>query len=191
MPGIKKSFIGSGIRYDMVLDTAQEYLKEVIYNHVSGRLKVAPEHTNDGVLHLMRKPKFSQFKLFKKKFDEIENKRLRTETGGKQQLIPYFISSHPGCTEEDMAELAAETRGLDFRLEQVQDFTPTPMTLSTEMYYTGYNPYTMKPVYTAKSKQEKLNQREYFFWYERNSRDAIIRKLKRLNRQDLVKKLFG
>lgn len=216
LPGIKKSFIGSGIRHDIILNeataqlnssqksddnitrearkinnTAQEYLKELIYNHVSGRLKVAPEHTNDGVLYLMRKPDFNQFRLFKKKFDEIENKRLRTETGGKQQLIPYFISSHPGCTEEYMAELAAETRELDFRLEQVQDFTPTPMTLATEMYYTDYHPYTLKPVYTAKSKQDKLNQRLYFFWYERDKRDAIIRKLKRLNRQDLVRKLFG
>jgi uncharacterized radical SAM protein YgiQ len=216
IPGIKKSFIGSGIRYDLVLNdalsqlnseqksdeiavkearkinnNAQEYLKEVVYNHVSGRLKVAPEHTNEKVLYLMRKPDFDQFRLFKKKFDEIENKRLKTETGGKQQLIPYFISSHPGCSEEDMAELAAETRELDFRLEQVQDFTPTPMTLSTEMFYTGYHPYTLKQIKTAKSKQEKLNQREYFFWYEKSSRDSIIRKLKRLGRQDLVRKLFG
>jgi len=216
IPGIKKSFIGSGIRYDILVNdalnqlnslqksdevrlkevrkinsTSQEYLKELIYNHISGRLKVAPEHTNNEVLHLMRKPEFTQFKLFKNMFDEIEEKRLKTETGGKQQLIPYFISSLPGCTEENMAELAAETRGLDFRLEQVQDFTPTPMTLATEMYYTGYNPYTLKTIVTAKSKQEKLNQREYFFWYERDKRDSIIRKLKRLNRQDLIRKIFG
>lgn len=216
IPGIKKSFIGSGIRYDIIqgdaidqlnsiqkLDencikearkinnSAQEYLKEVIYYHVSGRLKIAPEHTSNSVLSLMRKPDFKQFKLFKSKFDEIENKRLRTESGGKQQLIPYFISSHPGCTDEDMAELSAETRDLDFRLEQVQDFTPTPMTLATEIYYTGYHPYTLKPVYTAKSKEEKLNQRQFFFWYEKDKRDAIIRKLKKLNRQDLIRKIFG
>jgi len=216
IPGIKKSFIGSGIRYDIILNdatkqlknseksdpatlkeasrinrTAQEYLKELIYRHVSGRLKVAPEHVSDKVLYLMRKPDFNQFRQFKKKFDEIENNRLKTEKGGMQQLIPYFISSHPGCTEEDMAELAAETRELDFRLEQVQDFTPTPMTLATEMYYTGFHPYTLKPVFTAKSKEEKLGQRAFFFWYERENHDSIIRKLKRLNRTDLIHKLFG
>lgn len=140
----------------------------------------------------MRKADFANFKVFKKKFDDIENKRLRVQKSGKQQLIPYFISSHPGCTEEDMATLAADTKELDFRLEQVQDFTPTPMTLATEMYYTGLDPYdTSKTVYVAKNKEEKLNQRQYFFWYERDKRDAIIRKLKRLNRGDLVKRLFG
>lgn len=200
IPGIKKSFIGSGIRYDMLTydapgqlkKTSDEYLEEVIFNHVSGRLKVAPEHTSKNVLQNMRKADFANFKVFKKKFDDIENKRLRVQKSGKQQLIPYFISSHPGCTEEDMATLAADTKELDFRLEQVQDFTPTPMTLATEMYYTGLDPYdTSKTVYVAKNKEEKLNQRQYFFWYERDKRDAIIRKLKRLNRNDLVKRLFG
>lgn len=214
--GIKKSFIGSGVRYDLILNdakkqltnkqkndpaiqkqaskinsTAHEYLKELIYNHVSGRLKVAPEHVSERVLYIMRKPSFRQFREFKKKFDEIEDKRSKSEKGGRQQLIPYFISSHPGCTEEDMAELAAETKELDFRLEQVQDFTPTPMTLATEMYYTGLNPYTLKPVYTAKSKEDKLSQRSYFFWYERENRDRLIRKLKRMNRPDLIHKIFG
>ena len=192
LPGIKKSFIGSGIRYDLlqydpkkqlnekqksdpkilkeavaIERAAKEYTKEVIYNHVSGRLKVAPEHTSPEVLHLMRKPDFEQFKSFNRIFEEIENERLKTESGGRQQLIPYFISSHPGCTDKQMAELANETRRLNFKLEQVQDFTPTPMTLATEIYYTGVHPYTMKPVYTAKTKEEKLRQREKFFWYKK------------------------
>jgi len=192
LPGIKKSFIGSGIRYDLLLyeavkhlsekqkadpilrkeaasidRAAKEYTKELIYKHVSGRLKVAPEHTNPEVLQLMRKPDFDQFKAFNRIFEEIENERLQTETGGRQQLIPYFISSHPGCTDKQMAELATETRRLNFKLEQIQDFTPTPMTLATEIYYTGFNPYTLKPVYTAKSKEEKLRQRDKFFWYKK------------------------
>jgi uncharacterized radical SAM protein YgiQ len=200
IPGIKKSFIGSGIRYDMLTydakdrlsKSSEEYLEEVVFNHVSGRLKVAPEHTSKNVLKNMRKADFDNFKVFKKQFDLIEDKRLKVQKSGKQQLIPYFISSHPGCTEEDMATLAADTKELNFKLEQVQDFTPTPMTLATEMYYTGLDPYdTSKTVYVAKIKEEKLNQRQYFFWYERDKRDAIIRKLKRLNRNDLIKRIFG
>lgn len=200
IPGIKKSFIGSGIRYDMLTydakdrlsKSSEEYLEEVVFNHVSGRLKVAPEHTSKNVLKNMRKADFDNFKVFKKQFDLIEDKRLKMQKSGKQQLIPYFISSHPGCTEEDMATLAADTKELNFKLEQVQDFTPTPMTLATEMYYTGLDPYdTSKTVYVAKNKEEKLNQRQYFFWYERDKRDAIIRKLKRLNRNDLIKRIFG
>ena len=175
IPGIKKSFIGSGIRYDMLMDesnrSGKEYLKEVIENHISGRLKVAPEHTSDAVLSVMRKPSFEQFKAFNQLFEELESKRLSSSKGdvkksGRQQLIPYFISSHPGSTEQDMSNLANETRKLNFRLEQVQDFTPTPMTLATEIYYTGIHPYTLKPVYTAKSKIEKEKQRSYFFWYK-------------------------
>ena len=170
LPGIKRSFIGSGVRYDMLLaetkdeQTAQsqrEYLKELISRHVSGRLKIAPEHTSDRVLHLMRKPSFNYFYQFKKIFEQINR-----ETGLNQQLIPYFISSHPACQNEDMAELAAITRDLNFKLEQVQDFTPTPMTLATEIYYSGYNPYTLEPVFTAKTKEEKLAQRKFFFWYK-------------------------
>ena len=205
LPNIKKSFIGSGIRYDLLLHkadsdlvkeasainrAAREYIKELIYNHVSGRLKVAPEHTNPDVLYYMRKPAFEQFKLFNGIFEELENERLKTEKGGRQQLIPYFISSHPGCTEEQMAELAAETKNLNFKLEQIQDFTPTPMTLASEIYYSGIHPYTLKPVRTAKTKEEKLRQRQFFFWYEPNSRASIIRELKRLGRFDLIKKLY-
>jgi len=170
LPGIKKSFIGSGVRYDLLLyrskdeksnKAAMEYTRELIKNHVSGRLKVAPEHTSDHVLRLMRKPSFQQFYEFKRIFD-----RINREEHLNQQIIPYFISSHPGCRESDMAELARLTRQMGYKLEQVQDFTPTPMTVSTEMFYTGYDPYTLEPVYAAHSQDEKLAQREYFFWYK-------------------------
>ena len=170
LPGIKKSFIGSGVRYDLLLyrskdeksnKAAMEYTRELIKNHVSGRLKVAPEHTSDHVLRLMRKPSFKQFYEFKRIFD-----RICREEHLNQQIIPYFISSHPGCRESDMAELARLTRQMGYKLEQVQDFTPTPMTVSTEMFYTGYDPYTLEPVYAAHTQDEKLAQREYFFWYK-------------------------
>src|SRR5574344_1986733 len=170
MPGIKRSFIGSGVRYDLLLhkskdekvnQAAREYTRELITKHVSGRLKVAPEHTSPEVLKFMRKPSFDLFYEFKRIFD-----RINKEEGLNQQIIPYFISSHPGCHEEDMAELAVITKGLDFHLEQVQDFTPTPMTISTETWYTGYDPYTLEAVFSAKTQQEKLAQRKYFFWYK-------------------------
>ncbi|KAA6332909.1 Ribosomal protein S12 methylthiotransferase RimO [termite gut metagenome] len=170
--GIKKSFVGSGVRYDLLLHeskdgtinkTASEYINELIIRHVSGRLKVAPEHTNKNVLEIMRKPSFDLFEAFKRIFD-----RMNREHNLNQQLVPYFISSHPGCQEEDMKALATIIRRLNFRLEQVQDFTPTPMTLATEMWYTGYHPYTLKPVFSAKTQQEKLAQRRYFFGYKPN-----------------------
>ena len=193
MPQIKKSFIGSGVRYDMLLhktgDSAcdaktAEYTEELIRKHVSGRLKVAPEHTNDSVLRLMRKPPFSQFHQFKRIFD-----RINSRENLKQQIIPYFISSHPGSTVESMAELAAETRQLNFHLEQVQDFTPTPMTMATEMYYTGINPETGEKVYVARSMKEKEAQRRFFFWYKPEERKQIAQLLRRMGRNDLIKKL--
>jgi len=195
LPGMKKSFIGSGVRYDLLLhhsgdpDTdraAREYTRELITRHVSGRLKVAPEHTSDRVLMLMRKPTFQLFGEFKRTFD-----RICREEGLRQQIIPYFISSHPGCREEDMAELAAETKRLDFRLEQVQDFTPTPMTLATEAWYTGLHPYTLEPVFSAKSPKEKLAQRQYFFWYKPEERRHIEASLRRIGRPDLIARLYG
>ena len=195
LEGIKKSFIGSGVRYDLLLHdakdeavnkAAQEYTRELIKHHVSGRLKVAPEHTSDGVLKLMRKPSFKQFEEFKRIFDKIN-----IEENLKQQIIPYFISSHPGCTETDMAELAVKTKRLDFQLEQVQDFTPTPMTVSTETWYTGYHPYTLEPVFCAKTPQEKLAQRQFFFWYKPEERQRIERELRRLNRPDLIQALYN
>jgi len=194
-PDVKKAFIGSGIRYDMILKETNdpqvnknnmEYLREVIKHHVSGRLKVAPEHTSDEVLDLMRKPSFKLFHKLNKVFQEINK-----QEGLNQQLIPYFISSHPGCENVDMANLAVETKNLDFKLEQVQDFTPTPMTLATVIYYTGFHPYTMQPVFTAKSQKEKLAQRKYFFWYQREYHQEIKSELLRLNRRDLLDGLFG
>ena len=173
LPQVKKSFIGSGVRYDLLLykgkdeaanQSAEQYTRELITRHVSGRLKVAPEHTSDRVLHYMRKPSFSLFNQFKRVFD-----RICREEGLRQQIIPYFISSHPGCHEEDMAQLASITRGMGFKLEQVQDFTPTPMTVSTEMFYTGYDPYTLEPVYVARTDEEKKAQRQHFFWYKEES----------------------
>ena len=153
---------------------------------MSGRLKVAPEHTSDRVLNIMRKPSFSQFQQFKKTFD-----KLNRELNMNQQLIPYFISSHPGCKEEDMAELAVITKSMDFRLEQVQDFTPTPMTIATEAYYTGFHPYTLEPIYTARNPKEKLAQRQFFFWYQREYKNQIINELRKLGRKDLIDKLYG
>jgi len=170
VPGIKKSFIGSGIRYDLLVHlyengdwnrSARDYTRELIRNHVSGRLKVAPEHTSHTTLMCMRKPEFSAFTEFKKLFD-----KLNREENLNQQLMPYFISSHPDCTEKDMKELASIVKKMHIYPEQVQDFTPTPMTLATEIYYTGIHPYTLKPVYTAKTKEEKQNQHKYFFWYK-------------------------
>lgn len=195
LPGIKKSFIGSGVRYDLLLHkskdeksnaAARQYTRELICNHVSGRLKVAPEHTSDAVLKLMRKPSFALFEEFKRIFDKIN-----TEQNLRQQIIPYFISSHPGCREEDMAELAVITKRLDFHLEQVQDFTPTPMTVSTETWYTGYDPYTLEPVFSAKTPREKLAQRQFFFWYKPEERRGIEQELRRIGRSDLIQKLYA
>lgn len=194
VPGVKKSFIGSGVRYDLsmhhtgdqAIDQAnRQYNEELITRHVSGRLKVAPEHTSDVVLDLMRKPSFQLYHEFSRFFE-----RVNSAHGLKQQLIPYFISSHPGCREVDMAELAAETKSLNLHLEQVQDFTPTPMTLSTEIYYTGFHPYTLKPVFTATDPDEKKDQRKYFFWYDPAYRRDITTSLQRLHRTDLLHKLF-
>ena len=194
IPQIKKSFIGSGIRYDLAMAPVKDpqiaeinksYIKELIISHVSGRLKVAPEHTSDTVLNIMRKPSFDLFRRFKAIFDNLNEKK-----GLKQQIIPYFISSHPGCREVDMAELACITKGLDFKLEQVQDFTPTPMTLATEIYYSGYHPYTGEKIFTARSEKEKLAQRRFFFWYKPEARKDIISALKQLNRQDIIRALY-
>ena len=193
-PKVKKSFIGSGIRYDMLVPEfnknadpkeLEEYTEEVITNHVSGRLKVAPEHTSDPVLKLMRKPSFSNFHQFKKLFDKINvRKKLNL------QLIPYFISSHPASELEDMANLAAETKDMGFKLEQVQGFTPTPMTVATVIYYSGYHPYTLKKMNTPKTKQEKEDQHRFFFWYKPENQKWIRNTLKKVGRLDLVERLL-
>lgn len=158
LPHIKKSFVGSGIRYDLM---SEEYGKELITKHVSGRLKVAPEHTSTEVLKLMRKPAWQVYEKFHRFFEQVNQ-----EAGLRQQLIPYFISSHPGCTNKDMQQLAEQCKRLNYRPEQVQDFTPTPMTLATTMFYTGINPYTMEQVYVARSKEEKDKQKGYFFFWK-------------------------
>lgn len=194
LPGIKRSYIGSGVRYDLILHkskdeavnkAAQDYAKELITKHVSGRLKIAPEHTSSRVLSMMRKPGFNQFYEFKAMFD-----RINKEAGLRQQIIPYFMSSHPGCEPEDMAELAVLTKDLNFQLEQVQDFTPTPMTVSTDAWYSGYHPYTLEPVSCAKTPEEKRRQHLFFFWYKAEERQRIVHELQRMNRPDLIKRLF-
>ena len=194
-PKVKKAFVGSGIRYDLLVDDFNKnnedgnhdrYIEQVITRHVSGRLKVAPEHTSDATLRVMRKPSFKYFHKFKEKYDKLSEKH-----GLKQQLIPYFISSHPGCEEEDMANLAAETKDMGFQLEQVQDFTPTPMTVAEVIYYTGLHPYTLKPIKTVKTREEKLNQNRFFFWYKRENKDWIKQRLTKAKRPDLIEKLLG
>jgi len=193
-PKVKKSFIGSGIRHDMLVPEfnknadpkeLDDYTEEVMSKHVSGRLKVAPEHTSDPVLKLMRKPSFSYFHKFKERFDKINIAK-----GLKLQLIPYFISNHPACEVEDMANLAAETKDMGFQLEQVQGFTPTPMTVATVIYYSGYHPYTLKKVKTPITRQEKDEQHRFFFWYKDENKAWIKKTLNKLGRQDLLKVLL-
>ena len=157
VPRLKKAFIGSGIRYDL-FDNGR-YLQTVVRHHVSGRLKVAPEHTEPRVLALMRKPRFELFERLNDDFLKI----CRSENL-KYQLIPYFISSHPGCTEQHMRELSRKVLGrLHFTLEQVQDLTPTPMTLSSVMFYTGTDPYTGERLFVARRQDDKKRQKSYFF----------------------------
>ena len=180
LPYIKKSFVGSGVRYDLMND---EYGRELILNHVSGRLKVAPEHTASSVLQIMRKPAWEQYEKFYRFFEQVNR-----EAGLKQQIIPYFISSHPGCTNADMKQLAEKCKQMHYRPEQVQDFTPTPMTLATTMFYTGLNPYTMEPVYVAKTKEEKQKQNSFFFFWrapkaEKADRCARVRQAGRIDQR--------
>lgn len=194
LPGVKRVTVGSGVRYDMLVGRSsedekrfglQEYSRQLIGHHVSGRLKVAPEHTSDQVLKIMRKPSFRLFHQFNAKFREINS-----SMGLNQQLIPYFISSHPGSRLKDMAELALETKQLGFQLEQVQDFTPTPMTLASVIYYSGFHPFTGEKVFTAHSRQEKLDQRQFFFWYKKENRQGIQQALSRINEAALARQLL-
>ncbi len=192
IPEIKKAFVGSGIRYDYLdhqeeeRSNFNEYITEIIKHHVSGRLKVAPEHTSPKVLRLMRKPSFDLFEKFTRTFQKVNK-----ESGMNQQLIPYFISSHPECEEEDMANLAVKTKNMDFKLEQVQDFTPTPMTLATVIYYTGIDPYSKKDMFTAKSQKEKRNQKQFFFWYKPEEQKNIKNRLMQINHPEMIEELFG
>lgn len=187
VPGVKHLYIGSGIRCDLFSDNNHgwDYFREVVLHHVSGRLKVAPEHTSSQVLKRMRKPSFDLFLRTKQEFDSICRK-----AGVRYQLIPYFISSHPGCRLRDMAELAVEMKRLGYHLEQIQDFTPTPMTLSTEMYYTGIDPETMEPVYVATHPNEKREQNLMFFFYKPENQSQIRQILQRSHNQQYIPKLF-
>lgn len=193
MKKVKKAHVSSGLRYDLMFDPKsthpkkdEEYVEQLVSHHVSGRLKVAPEHTEDHVLDMMRKPSFKYFSHFKKRFEEICEKNDL-----KQEIIPYFISSHPGCEGKDMAALAAKTKALGYKLEQVQDFTPTPMTVATVIYYSGLHPYTLKPVKTAISYDEKSKQRKFFFWYKEENKNFIKNSLAAMKRMDISKQLFG
>jgi len=194
-PKVKKAFVGSGIRYDLLTPTynkkgdkasMRRYMEQLQRRHVSGRLKVAPEHTAPATLKLMRKPNFEHFKEFKKEYDRIDKK-----FDLNQKLIPYFISSHPGCKQEDMANLACETKEMGFQLEQTQDFTPTPMTVSTVIYYSGFHPYTMEEYYTPKTYDEKKQQNKFFFWYKKENQEWIKRTLSNSKRFDLLDRLLG
>ncbi|RRJ94291.1 YgiQ family radical SAM protein [Opitutaceae bacterium TAV4] len=178
-PRVKRAFIGSGIRYDIFIDDqtgkfrsadGRAYFEQLVRHHVSGRLKVAPEHSAPHILKHIRKPDFAMFEAFKAAFDEInERENLR------QQLVPYFISSLPGCRESDMSALSADLKRLGYRLEQVQDFTPTPMTLDSTIYHAGIDPYTGQEVYVARDPNEKLRQRGYFFDYKKHRRPPLRR----------------
>jgi len=194
-PKIKKAFVGSGIRYDLLVkgynklldeESADEYMEQVITRHVSGRLKVAPEHTAEATLRVMRKPSFKHFHKFKERYDKIQKKHDL-----KQPLIPYFISSHPGCEEADMANLAVETKEMGFKLEQVNDFTPTPMTVATVIYYAGVHPYTLKPTFVPKSAKEKADQHRFFFWHKPENKQWINDKLRAVGQGELAEKLVG
>ena len=192
-PKVNHAFVGSGVRYDLLVPKDDKhdkenglstYTEQLIRHHVSGRLKVAPEHTADHVLKIMRKPSFKLFHAFARQFEKISAK-----VGKKQQLIPYFISSHPGTSSEDMANLACETNELGFQLEQVQDFTPTPMTVATEIYYSGVHPYTGKPVSQNRDERTKKLQNMFFFWYKKENSGTIQSELRKIKRPDLWERL--
>ena len=182
IPGIKKVFVRSGIRFDYLLaDGDETFLKELVRNHVSGQLKVAPEHCSDRVLRAMGKPPFHVYKRFQKRFYE-----LTKSIGKKQYLVPYLMSSHPGSTMEDAIRLAEFLKSENIHPEQVQDFYPTPGTVSTCMYYTGLDPESLKPIYVPKSKEEKANQRALLQFYRKENHPMIRKTLQNSNRADLI-----
>ena len=180
IPGVKKVFIGSGIRYDLVLAGSSDYLTELCAHHVSGHLKVAPEHVTGHVTEIMHKPGKEVFQDFKQKFGAI-NKKL----GKEQYILPYFMSGHPGCTLEDMIELAEYIRDNNLYTEQVQDFTPTPMTASTCMYYTGINPFTMEKVHVAKGREKRI-QRALMQYKDVRNYGLVYEGLMIAGRKDLI-----
>jgi uncharacterized radical SAM protein YgiQ len=194
--GVKHAYVASGIRYDLFLHdkgttpevkaSHEKYIEELAAHHVPGRIKVAPEHTSDHVLRVMRKPSFNLFHKFKEKFEQAAAKAGKPD----MPVTPYFISSHPGSRPEDMADLALKTKDLGYRLEAVQDFTPTPMTVATEIYATGVHPYDGKPVACAHTPEEKQQQRSFFFWYKPEMKAALRSSMQRLGLDDLAARLL-
>ena len=182
IPKIKKVFIRSGIRYDyLILDKDKTFFKELVEHHTSGQLKVAPEHCSSAVLDKMGKPHFEAYKQFSKEFYNI------TKRAGKEQyLVPYLMSSHPGSTLKDAVELALYLKKNKIRPEQVQDFYPTPGTISTAMFYTELDPYTLKPVFVAKTPEEKAQQRILLQYYKPENRRRVIEALVKAGRRDLI-----
>jgi uncharacterized radical SAM protein YgiQ len=180
IPGVRKVFIGSGIRYDLVVADKSDYLGMICDHHVSGHLKVAPEHIAENVTRLMNKPGREVFDRFRTRFERLQDGRQK-----KQYLLPYFMSGHPGCTIPDMIQLAEYIRDNHLYTEQVQDFTPTPMSFSTCMYYTGFNPFTMEPVHVPKG-QEKRIQRALLHYRDPHNRSLVIEGLEIAGRKDLI-----
>jgi uncharacterized radical SAM protein YgiQ len=182
LPGVKKVFVRSGLRYDYLLaaDKAQgqKFLEELCAHHVSGTLKVAPEHVAPGTLRRMGKPPVSVYEDFKRQYEAV-NRKL----GKQQYLIPYYISSHPGCTLEDAFDLAAYLKASGFVPDQVQDFYPTPGTLATCMYYTGMDPFTLKPVYVARTSEDKKLQRALLHFNKPENRKLVEEAQRRTGRK--------
>jgi uncharacterized radical SAM protein YgiQ len=180
IPGVKRVFIGSGIRYDLALADDAGYLRTICDHHVSGHLKVAPEHVAKKVTGIMNKPERAVFDRFREQFEALQKGKK-----SRQYLLPYFMSGHPGCTMSDMVELALYIRDNRLYTEQVQDFTPTPMSVSTCMYYTGLNPFTLQPVHVPKG-QEKKVQRALMQYRDPRNKGMIIDGLRAAGRTDLI-----
>ncbi|MCX9010445.1 MAG: DUF3362 domain-containing protein, partial [Candidatus Methanoperedens sp.] len=180
IPGVRKVFIGSGIRYDLVLADSSDYLPELCEHHISGQLKVAPEHVTRHVTDIMHKPGKEMFEEFRKRFGSV-NKGL----GKEQYILPYLMSGHPGCTLRDMVELAEYIRDNNLYTEQVQDFTPTPMTASTCMYYTGINPFTMEKIHVAKGREKRI-QRALMQYKDHRNYGLVLEGLEAAGREDLI-----
>ena len=182
IPGVKKVFIRSGIRFDYVMaDSSDEFLKELCEKHISGQLRVAPEHVSDNVLKMMGKPKNSVYESFIARYQRVNDK-----TGKKQFVVPYLMSSHPGSTLKEAVELAEYVRDIGYMPEQVQDFYPTPSTISTCMYYTGVDPRTMQPVYVPHNPHEKAMQKALMMYRKPENYDLVKEALIKAGRQDLI-----
>ena len=179
---MKKVFVRSGLRYDyMMAEKNDAFFRELVEHHISGQLKVAPEHMSDNALYYMGKPSFKVYEQFRERYARINEK-----LGRKQYLVPYLMSSHPGATLDDAIMLAQYLNRVGYMPEQVQDFYPTPGTLSTAMYYTEIDPRTMKPVFVAKTPEDKAMQRALLQWRRPDRRPIVIAALKKAHREDLI-----